>query len=99
MLCLNLINVVIILGRSLRVRRAVAVQRVHAARQFDQLEIRVTSCQMIAYLYDPFADMPTACLPVSVVSRKSRSFSLKISSPCELAAFVMRSIGPQRLSV
>jgi hypothetical protein len=32
MLCLNLINVVIILGRSLRFRRAVAVQRVHAAK-------------------------------------------------------------------
>jgi hypothetical protein len=51
------------------------------------------------HLYEPFADMPTACLPVSVVSRNPRSFSLKISSPCELAALVMRNMGPQRLRV
>jgi hypothetical protein len=31
--CLNLVNVVIILGRSLRFRRAVAVQSVHAIRR------------------------------------------------------------------
>lgn len=33
LLCLNLINVIIVLGRSLRFRRAVAVQRIHAVER------------------------------------------------------------------
>lgn len=97
--CLNLVNVVIILGRSLRFRRAVAVQSIHAVKEKTVSLRSMTRSFVITHLYEPFADMPTACLPVSVVSRNSRSFSLKMSNPCELAALVMRNIGPQRLSV
>lgn len=94
----NLINLIIVL-LSFRPLRSVAVQGIQTNRGCQSHSSHSKAVFTHLYELPAFWLIPMACRPVSEDSKNSLSFSRKISNPCWLAAFVIRSIGPHKFSV